>query len=90
MAASSLSESDMATIKKGLAELEKEADAARAREAEVQDEEKHMPWNVDTLSKEGFSKTVVNKPMPRFSFSLSLFHNSNDYYYCCSCSPPAA
>lgn len=23
------------------------------------------PWNVDTISKEGFSKTVVNKPAPR-------------------------
>ncbi|CAL8235643.1 unnamed protein product [Boreogadus saida] len=45
-------------LKKEERELEKKFD-------DHQREEKKMPWNVDTLSKEGFSKSVVNaKPDP--------------------------
>ena len=71
MASTQLSESEMAIIKKGLSELEKEADQARVKEKEVLAEEKKMPQNVDTLSKEGFSKSIINKPMPRSNEHLS-------------------
>jgi cell division cycle protein 37 len=71
MASASLSESEMAIIRKGLTELEKEAAEAVNREKVVIDEEKSMPWNVDTISKEGFSKTVVNKPVPRGNDDLT-------------------
>ncbi len=69
MRSTTLSDSEMAIIKKGLSDLEKEAEAAREKEDEVKKEEAKQPWNVDTLSKDGFSKTVVNKPMPRSSSS---------------------
>ncbi len=29
------------------------------------------PWNVDTISQPGFTKTIVNKPSPRSSNELS-------------------
>ena len=61
----------MAIIKKGLSELEKEAEEATAREAEVLTEAQKMPWNVDTISKEGFSKSIINKPMTRNNDNLT-------------------
>ena len=71
MASTALSESEMAIIKKGLSELEKEAKDASAREREVMSEEKNMPLNVDTISKEGFSKSSINKKAPRSKENLS-------------------
>ena len=50
MATAALSESEMAIIKKGLNELEKEAKQAKQKEEEVLDEELKMPLNVDTIS----------------------------------------
>ena len=32
---------------------------------EVKKEDRLRPWNVDTISKDGFSKTLVNNPPPR-------------------------
>ncbi|KAL6102632.1 cdc37 [Pungitius sinensis] len=40
--------------------LKKEERDWEKKSAELSREEKKMPWNVDTLSKEGFSKSVVN------------------------------
>ncbi|XP_037331576.1 hsp90 co-chaperone Cdc37 [Pungitius pungitius] len=40
--------------------LKKEEREWEKKSAELSREEKKMPWNVDTLSKEGFSKSVVN------------------------------
>merc|ERR1712025_656886 len=71
MATAALSESEMAIIKKGLNELEKEAKQAKQKEEEVIDEEKKMPLNVDTISQEGFSKSIINKPKPRTNENLS-------------------
>lgn len=71
MASAQLSESEMAIIKKGLSELEREAQDASAREKEVMNEEKNMPLNVDTISKEGFSKSTINKKIPRSNEHLS-------------------
>ena len=71
MASSALSENEMTIIKKGLAELEKETKEAAEKAAEVLDEEKKMPLNVDTLSTEGFSKSIINKGVPRTNENLS-------------------
>ena len=71
MASAALSESEMAIIKKGLSDLEKEADQARKKEKEVLNEAKKMPQNVDTLSKDGFSKSIINKSMPRTNDHLT-------------------
>jgi len=71
MASTQLSESEMAIIKKGLSELEREAKDASKREKEVENEEKKMPLNVDTISKPGFSKSVINKNIPRTNEHLT-------------------
>ncbi|KAG7259227.1 hypothetical protein CRUP_028715 [Coryphaenoides rupestris] len=57
-AALSKAQAEEKRMKKEERELERKLDEHRR-------EEKKMPWNVDTLSKEGFSKSVVNaKPDP--------------------------
>ena len=71
MASTVLSESEMAIIKKGLNELEKEAQQAKLKEDQVIDEERKMPLNVDTMSTPGFSKSIINKPKPRTNEHLS-------------------
>jgi len=71
MATAALSESEMAIIKKGLNDLEKEAKQAKQKEEEVLDEELKMPLNVDTISQEGFSKSIINKSQPRTNENLS-------------------
>ena len=48
-------------LKKSLGDIEKQAKSVRDKEKEVLQEKKKMPQNVDTLSKDGFSKTIVNK-----------------------------
>ena len=47
-------------LKKSLGDIEKEAASVRKKEVDVMKEQKAMPKNVDTLSKDGFSKTIVN------------------------------
>lgn len=48
-------------LKKALSDLEKEAANIKKKEEDLQKKEKITPWNVDTISKPGFTKTVVNK-----------------------------
>lgn len=48
-------------LQKELAKLEKEGKDLDRKEEELAKKEKKMPWNVDTISKPGFAKTVVNK-----------------------------
>lgn len=45
-------------LKKAEAEYEK----AQSQFAEIEKEEKLQPWNVDTISKDGWEKTIINKP----------------------------
>ena len=35
------------------------------KKTELDKKEKLQPWNVDTISKESWSKTVINKPKPK-------------------------
>lgn len=56
---------DMDELKKSLKELEIESDRIKAEEEELRKKEKKTPWNVDTICKEGMSKTIINKPQPR-------------------------
>ncbi|XP_070704409.1 hsp90 co-chaperone Cdc37 [Pempheris klunzingeri] len=59
----SSAEEGPAELRKAQAEekrLRKEERELEKRMEEHQREEKKMPWNVDTLSKDGFSKSVVN------------------------------
>jgi len=52
---------NLAELKKSLGDIEKQALTVRKKEQEVAQEKQKMPHNVDTLSKDGFSKTIVNK-----------------------------
>lgn len=52
-------------LKKELEKLEKEGKDLDRKEEELSKKEKKMPWNVDTISKPGFAKTVVNKQPSR-------------------------
>ena len=47
------------------------AKEAKKKQEEVEKDEKLRPWNVDTISKEGFSKTKINKSLPRKDENLS-------------------
>ncbi|CAH2095360.1 unnamed protein product [Euphydryas editha] len=51
---------DLESLKKTLAELEKEEKAIKAKEDELKKKEKKTPWNVDTISEPGFTKTIIN------------------------------
>lgn len=48
--------------KKELTEIEEQEKHFREKELELAKKEKLQPWNVDTLSKDGFTKTIINKP----------------------------
>lgn len=54
-------EGNLEELKKSLEELEKEQSRVRNQEEELKKKEKMQPWNVDTISKDGFQKTVINK-----------------------------
>lgn len=42
--------------------------------------EKMQPWNVDTLSKDGFQKTLINKPKPRADTSQMTDKEKDQWY----------
>lgn len=45
-----------------LKQVENEYENARAKWEEISKEERLQPWNVDTISKDGWEKTIINKP----------------------------
>ncbi|CAG9112904.1 hsp90 co-chaperone Cdc37 [Plutella xylostella] len=51
---------DLDSLKKALAQLEKEEMEIRKKDDEMRKKEKTTPWNVDTISEPGFTKTVIN------------------------------
>lgn len=55
------SDGNLDELKKSMDELEKEQARMRLEEDEWKKKDKLQPWNVDTISKEGFQKTVINK-----------------------------
>lgn len=58
-------------LKATLKKLEIEEQELKKKEDEIKLKEKITPWNVDTISNPGFTKTVINKPPPRVSENLS-------------------
>ena len=58
-------ESDSNEAREKLKKLESEKKELEDKELELEKKEKTLPWNVDTISKEGWSKTVINKPVPK-------------------------
>ncbi|CAG2122909.1 unnamed protein product, partial [Medioppia subpectinata] len=58
-------ETDDTAIKDELKKLEIAKKELEDKETELDKQEKTQPWNVDTISKEGWSKTIINKPVPK-------------------------
>lgn len=56
---------DLSELKKAIAQLEKEEKEILKKEDELKKKEKQTPWNVDTISEPGFTKTVINTKAPR-------------------------
>ncbi|KAG8233139.1 hypothetical protein J437_LFUL010369 [Ladona fulva] len=56
---------DTEALRKALKDLEAEGDALRKKEEELRRQERITPWNVDTISHSGFSKTVINRAPSR-------------------------
>ena len=46
-------------------EIKKQEEEFQKKEKELADKERLAPWNVDTIGKEAWSKTVVNKPVEK-------------------------
>ncbi|KAG7174761.1 Hsp90 co-chaperone Cdc37-like, partial [Homarus americanus] len=62
---------DMSKLKEALAELEKKGANLLGKQKDLEKKEKLEPWNVDTISSDGFSKTIINKPGQRNADDLS-------------------
>ncbi|XP_022913579.1 hsp90 co-chaperone Cdc37 [Onthophagus taurus] len=56
---------NLSELDKVIKELEKEGESIKKTSDELKKKEKKQPWNVDTISKPGFAKTIINKPAPR-------------------------
>ncbi|XP_054159006.1 hsp90 co-chaperone Cdc37-like [Oppia nitens] len=67
------SKEEMKKLEEELAKLDKEQE-------ELDQKEKLLPWNVDTISKEGCNKTVINKPKPRADRS-NLSEEEQEKFY---------
>ncbi|XP_063832375.1 hsp90 co-chaperone Cdc37 [Ostrinia nubilalis] len=53
------------SLKKELEELEKQEKQIQKKDEELKKKEKLTPWNVDTISEPGFTKTIINTKNPR-------------------------
>lgn len=60
-----------AAAEEELKKAEEELKKAQSRCEEIEKEERLQPWNVDTISKEGWEKTIINKPQPVKSPALT-------------------
>lgn len=63
--------SNLDDLKRALKELEKEAQELNSKTEDIEKKEKVTPWNVDTISHAGFTKTVINSPPTSGSEDLS-------------------
>ncbi|KAL3280992.1 hypothetical protein HHI36_004217 [Cryptolaemus montrouzieri] len=53
--------SNVDELRKKLKNLEMEAEEIQKKEEDLKKKDKNTPWNVDTISKPGFAKTIINK-----------------------------
>ncbi|XP_042865244.1 hsp90 co-chaperone Cdc37-like [Penaeus japonicus] len=62
---------DMTQLQEALKELERKGQELIDHEKELEKKDRLEPWNVDTISKEGFTKTLINKDLGRKDDNLS-------------------
>lgn len=67
-------------MKEKLKQLELESKKLKKKEEELKKKEKLTPWNVDTISKEGWSKTLINKQTKRNDNSNLTDEERNNLY----------
>lgn len=60
IAEASLEGPDLESMKKTILDLEEEEKKILKKEDDLKKKEKQTPWNVDTISEPGFTKTVIN------------------------------
>lgn len=60
---------DVKKLESSLSELEVKSKKIQEHEAAMKKKEQKTPWNVDTISKPGFAKTVINKEAIRPKYS---------------------
>lgn len=60
---------DVKKLESSLSELEVQSKKIQEHEAAMKKKEQKTPWNVDTISKPGFAKTVINKEAIRPKYS---------------------
>lgn len=61
-------EDELPALQKFLEELEVKGKKITDKEDEIRVKEKKTPWNVDTISKPAFSKTIINKTVTNPSY----------------------
>jgi len=61
MKSQSLSPSEIAQLETSKEELKRQEEEFKKKENELLEKDKATPWNVDTICKEGFSKSIINK-----------------------------
>jgi len=52
-------------LKKVLQDLEDEEKKIKDKEEEIEKKERLIPWNIDTIGQDGFTKTIINTKLPR-------------------------
>lgn len=57
------------SVQEKIKNLKLEMKDLEKKEEELKKQERVQPWNVDTIGKESWSKTVLNKPKPRLDRS---------------------
>ncbi|KAL4702711.1 hypothetical protein ACJJTC_011576 [Scirpophaga incertulas] len=62
---------NMSSLKAELENLEKEEKLLQEKDTELKKKEKLTPWNVDTISEPGFTKTVINTKPQRKDENLT-------------------
>lgn len=78
--AEKLRQQDDERLRQELKKLEIQEQEVKQKEEEVKKKERLMPWNVDTISKDGFEKTMINKPTPKVDTSKMTDEEKEEYY----------
>uniref|UniRef100_A0A5S6QCX5 Hsp90 chaperone protein kinase-targeting subunit n=1 Tax=Trichuris muris TaxID=70415 RepID=A0A5S6QCX5_TRIMR len=80
LASSNLNEEKRRQLEEELAGLEQQEEDWRRKEDELKKLEELQPWNVDTISQEGFSTTRINKAPPAQPEKVMSDDEVGDFY----------